>query len=219
MPSVNALSAASVLAMGPIIPVVVLHHLDDALPLAEAILNGGIKVLEITLRTPVALQSICLLRERLAEACVGAGTVMTCRQLQQCTEAGAQFAISPGSTTELLQAGLQSHIPLIPGVSSVSEMMEGMNCGYSHFKFFPAEAVGGIPMLKAISAPFPSLRFCPTGGIHAKNYLDYLALANVECVGGSWIVPDDAIKQKNWSLITDLCSTALEKASQPAAVN
>ncbi|MDX1837175.1 keto-deoxy-phosphogluconate aldolase [Legionella taurinensis] len=219
MPSVNTLSAASVLAMGPIVPVVVLHHLADALPLAEAVLNGGIKVLEITLRTPVALKAIDLLRERLAEACVGAGTVVNGRQLQQCIEAGAQFAISPGSTTELLQAGLQSQVPLIPGVSSVSEMMEGMNCGYSHFKFFPAEAAGGIPMLKAISAPFPDLRFCPTGGIHAKNYLDYLTLANVECVGGSWVVPDEAIKQKNWSLITDLCSTALEKASHPAAVN
>lgn len=215
----NSLSASSLLAMGPVVPVIVLHDLADAEPLADAVLNGGIQVLEITLRTPVALEAIHLIRRQFAKACVGAGTVINSQQLQQCREAGAQFAISPGATPALLKAGLASDIPLIPGVSSVSEIMEGLDHEYHQFKFFPAEAMGGINLLKALSAPFPTLRFCPTGGIHDKNYLDYLALPNVECVGGSWIVPDEAIKQKNWSLITHLCATALEKALHPAAVN
>lgn len=219
MSVVNALSAASLLAKGPIIPVVVLHQLADALPLAQAVLAGGITVLEITLRTPIALDVIHLLRTEFPEACVGAGTVLNGWQLQQCQDVGSQFAISPGSTAELLKAGMHSEIPLLPGVSSVSDIMEGIGYGYSHFKFFPAEAVGGIPLLKAIAGPFPSLRFCPTGGIQDKNYLDYLTLANVDCVGGSWIVPDEAIQQKNWSLITELCLSALEKASHPAAIN
>ena len=136
----------------------------------------------------------------------------TAAQLQQVVDAGAKFAISPGLTRELLQAGKDAAIPLIPGIASISELMEGTGLGYSHFKFFPAEAAGGVKTLKSIHGPFADIRFCPTGGINEKNFLEYLALPNVKCVGGSWIVPDDAIANGEWDRITQLCVEAVAKA-------
>lgn len=199
---------------GPVVPVIVIKDLADAVPMAKALLAGGIKVLEVTLRTPVAMDAIRLLAEQVPDAIVGAGTVTTPAQLQQCIDAGAKFAISPGLTRELLQAGKDAPIPLIPGIASISELMEGTGLGYTHFKFFPAEAAGGVKTLKSIHGPFADIRFCPTGGINEKNFKEYLALPNVKCVGGSWIVPDDAVAAKDWSRITQLCIAAVEQAKQ-----
>ena len=197
---------------GPVVPVIVIKDLADAVPMAKALLAGGIKVLEVTLRTPVALDAIRLLAQEVPDAIVGAGTVTTAAQLQQVLDAGAKFAISPGLTRELLQARKDCAIPLIPGIASISELMEGTGLGYTHFKFFPAEAAGGVKTLKSIHGPFADIRFCPTGGINEKNFLDYLALPNVKCVGGSWIVPDDAVAAKDWSRITQLCKAAVAQA-------
>lgn len=199
-------------AQGPVVPVIVIKDLATAVPLAKALLAGGIKVLEVTLRTPVALDAIQLLATEVPEAIVGAGTVTTAEQLQKVIAAGAKFAISPGLTRELLAAGKEAPIPLIPGIASISELMEGTGMGYSHFKFFPAEAAGGVKTLKSIHGPFSDIRFCPTGGINEKNFLEYLALPNVRCVGGSWIVPDDAIVNGDWGRITELCLEAVAKA-------
>lgn len=203
------LQPGTLFEMGPVVPVIVIKDLADAVPMAKALLAGGIKVLEVTLRTPVALDAIRLLAEQVPDAVVGAGTVTTAAQLQQVAEAGAKFAISPGLTRELLQAGKDAAIPLIPGIASISELMEGTGLGYSHFKFFPAEAAGGVKTLKSIHGPFADIRFCPTGGINEKNFRDYLALPNVSCVGGSWIVPDDAVAAKDWGRITELCQAAV----------
>ena len=200
--------------LGPVVPVIVIKDLADAVPMAKALVAGGIKVLEVTLRTPVALDAIRLLAQEVPEAVVGAGTVTTAAQLQQVVDAGAKFAISPGLTRELLQAGKDCAIPLIPGIASISELMEGTGLGYTHFKFFPAEAAGGVKTLKSIHGPFADIRFCPTGGINEKNFLEYLALPNVKCVGGSWIVPDDAVAAKDWDRITGLCKTAVAQAKR-----
>lgn len=199
-------------AMGPVVPVIVIKELADAVPLAKALLAGGIKVLEVTLRTPVALDAIKLIAEQVPEAVVGAGTVTNAEQLKAVIAAGAKFAISPGMTRELLQAGKEEAIPLVPGIASISELMEGMSLGYTHFKFFPAEAAGGVKTLKSIYGPFADIRFCPTGGINEKNYREYLALPNVSCVGGSWIVPDQAVLAKDWGKITELTAQAVAAA-------
>jgi len=190
-------------------PVMVIQNLDDAVPLAQALVDGGIKVLEITLRTPVALAAIKLISENVKDAIVGAGTITTPDQLKAAEQAGAVFAISPGLTPTLLAAARQSSIALIPGIASLSELMLGMEYGLDHFKFFPAEAAGGIPMLKSIAGPVPQATFCPTGGISPDNYLAYLALANVACVGGSWLAPNDAVSNKNWPKITQLAQQAI----------
>ena len=208
------LQPAELFAQGAVVPVIVIKDLADAVPMAKALLAGGIRVLEVTLRTPVALDAIKLLAEQVPEAIVGAGTVTTAAQLEQVIAAGAKFAISPGLTRELLQAGKDAAIPLIPGIASISELMEGTGLGYTHFKFFPAEAAGGVKTLKSIHGPFSDIRFCPTGGINEKNYLEYLALPNVSCVGGSWILPDQAVSDKDWPKITELTRTAVAVAAQ-----
>ena len=198
-----------VLNAGPVMPVMVIKNLDDAVPLAKALVAGGIKVLEITLRTPIALDAIRLISQEVKEAIVGAGTITTPEQLKAAEEAGAVFAISPGLTPALLRAANEGNIALIPGISTLSELMVGMEAGLDHFKFFPAEAAGGIPMLKAIAGPIPQVTFCPTGGISPENYNAYLSLNNVACVGGSWLVPEDAVKEKNWAKVTELAKLAI----------
>ncbi|CAM2828023.1 bifunctional 4-hydroxy-2-oxoglutarate aldolase/2-dehydro-3-deoxy-phosphogluconate aldolase [Legionella worsleiensis] len=198
-------SAEQVFSASPVIPVIVIKNLDKAIPLASALLAGGIKVLEVTLRTPAALDAIELLTQTFPDALIGAGTVIHPEQLRLVTQAGACFAISPGQTQALLAAGQQSSIPLIPGVASVSELMAGWELGYRHFKLFPAAAVGGVSWLRAVYGPFPEACFCPTGGINEVNYRDYLSLPNVRCVGGSWVVPEEAIENNAWSHITQLC--------------
>lgn len=206
------LQPVTLFASSPVIPVIVINKLSQALPLATALLAGGIRVLEITLRTSIALEAIRLLNQELPDAIIGAGTVTTPFQLEECCEVGAKFALSPGSTDNLLQVGRESDIPFIPGIASVSELMKGIESGYRYFKFFPAEIAGGPGLLKAINNLFPQVKFCPTGGINETNFLDYLTLPNVNCVGGSWIVPDELIRQENWQKITELCLVAREKA-------
>lgn len=203
------LSPKEIFAMGPIVPVLVIKDVEDALPIAKALLAAGIKVLEVTLRTPAALDVIKIIAQELPEACVGAGTVTNREMLQRCQEAGAKFAISPGLTKDLLKAGNEGNIALIPGVSSISEMMDGIDFGYDHLKFFPAEASGGVKAIQSMGGPFPDIRFCPTGGINLSNVNDYLALSNVACCGGSWLVTDEIIKNKDWSKITELAKQAL----------
>jgi len=195
-------------------PVMVIKNLEDAVPLAKALVAGGIKVLEITLRTPIALEAIRLISQEVKEAIVGAGTITTPEQLKAAEDAGAVFAISPGLTPALLRAAKEGNIALIPGISTLSELMVGMEAGLDHFKFFPAEAAGGIPMLKSIAGPIPQVTFCPTGGISPENYNAYLSLNNVACVGGSWLVPEDAVKQKNWAKVTELAKLAIANVAR-----
>jgi len=205
---------AEVFAQGVVVPVMVIKDLDRAVGLARALVAGGIRVLEITLRTPVAVAAIREIARAVPEAVVGAGTVTTAEDLAAVSEAGAVFAISPGLTPELLAAANQGDIALIPGIATISELMTGLRRGYSHFKFFPAEAAGGIPMLKAIAGPFPKVVFCPTGGIGLGNYREYLALGNVACVGGSWVAPAEAVAQGDWDRISQLAREAVQGAGR-----
>lgn len=202
------LTSRDVLNASPVVPVMVIQTLEDAVPLAQALVAGGIRVLEITLRTPVALEAIRLIADHVKDAIVGAGTVITPDQLAAATDAGAMFAISPGLTPRLLSAATASGTPLIPGIATISELMQGMEYGLDCFKFFPAEAAGGIPMLRAIAGPLPQVTFCPTGGISLDNYKAYLALSNVACVGGSWLAPADVVRDKHWHRITELARQA-----------
>jgi 2-dehydro-3-deoxyphosphogluconate aldolase/(4S)-4-hydroxy-2-oxoglutarate aldolase len=204
--------ALEILQAGPVVPVMVIHELEHAVPLARALVTGGVKVLEIVLRTPVAVAAIRAIASEVPDAITGAGTVINAWDLAAVTEAGALFAISPGLTRELLDAALLGPIALIPGISTISELMLAMDKGYRQFKFFPAEAAGGIEMLKSIGGPFPQISFCPTGGISAVNYRDYLALKNVACVGGSWFVPAHLIAEKNWDAISELAAVTVAAA-------
>jgi len=202
-----------VLNAGPVVPVIVLQNIEHAVPLANALLKGGIRVLEITLRSEVAVESIRRVSREVPEALVGAGTVASPEDLEAVADAGAVFAISPGLTPALLTAANLGPIALIPGISTASELMFGMERGYREFKFFPAEAAGGVRMLKSIGGPFPQVTFCPTGGISAVNFQDYLALANVACVGGSWVVPSQLIEEQAWEKITELARQAVQIAT------
>jgi len=206
-------SAEEVFAQGPVVPVLVIKDVEHAVPLAKALMDGGINVLEVTLRTDVAIEVIRRIATELPEAMIGAGTVTNEQQLKQVEEAGAKFAISPGLTTSLLEAGKRSSVALIPGVSSISELMQGLDLGYTNLKFFPAEASGGIKALKSIGGPFPDVKFCPTGGIGPNNYLDYLALPNVKCAGGSWLATGDAVEAGDWGRITELAKAAVKGAA------
>ena len=203
-----------ILRQGPVVPVMVIHKLEHAVPLAKALLAGGIRVLEITLRTPVSVAAIGAISREVPGAIVGAGTVTSGEQLETVAAAGAVFAISPGLTPELLDAASRGPIPLIPGIATISELMTGMARGYDHFKFFPAGPAGGVKMLQAFAGPFPRVTFCPTGGVSAANYREYLALDNVACVGGSWIAPQEAMDQGDWTRITALAREAVEKSGR-----
>ncbi|MFQ6372727.1 bifunctional 4-hydroxy-2-oxoglutarate aldolase/2-dehydro-3-deoxy-phosphogluconate aldolase [Shewanella sp. YIC-542] len=209
------LQPAEVFALSPVIPVMVINDIAHAVPLARALVSGGIRVLEVTLRTTCALAAIEKIAAQVPEAVVGAGTILNETMLQQAQDAGAQFAITPGATEALLNAGKAGRIPLIPGVASISEVMAGLGHGYHHFKFFPAEASGGVKALKAFAGPLGDVRFCPTGGIALHNYLDYLALPNVDCIGGSWIAPVTAMDAGDWAQITQLCQQALAPLQHP----
>ena len=198
-----------IFAAGPVVPVLVINDVEKAVPLAKALMEGGIKVLEVTLRTPAAIDVIKRIADEVPDSLIGAGTVTNAQQLKAVVDAGAKFAISPGMTADLLKAGMDAEIPLIPGISSTSDLMKGKDAGYTHMKFFPAEASGGVKAIKSISGPFPDVTFCPTGGIGPNNYNDYLALNNVKCVGGSWLAPDDAIESGDWARITQLAKEAI----------
>jgi 2-dehydro-3-deoxyphosphogluconate aldolase/(4S)-4-hydroxy-2-oxoglutarate aldolase len=205
-------SAEQILTSGPVVPVIVINELEHAVPLAKALVAGGVKVLEVTLRTECALEAIRAIAREVPDAIIGAGTVINPQQLDEVISAGAQFAISPGLTAPLLKAATDGPIPLIPGISTVSELMLGMDYGLREFKFFPAEANGGVKALQAIAGPFPQVRFCPTGGITPNNYRDYLALKSVLCIGGSWLVPADALAQGDYGRITELARDAVAGA-------
>jgi 2-dehydro-3-deoxyphosphogluconate aldolase/(4S)-4-hydroxy-2-oxoglutarate aldolase len=192
--------------VSPIMPVMVIDDLAKALPLADALMNGGINVLEVTLRTECALEAIALIRRERPRAVVAAGTVLNPEHAEQAVSAGAHFAVSPGLTLELAR---QTSLPLLPGVATASEVMQAMEWGFTFLKFFPAVPAGGVSALKGIGGPLPQARFCPTGGIDAKNAADFLRLSNVLCVGGSWVAPSDLMAKGQWDDITALCQSSL----------
>ncbi len=191
-----------------VIPVLVVEELAHAVPMARALAGGGLSVLEVTLRSACALDAIRAMREVVPEATVGAGTVLTPADVQACEAAGAQFAVSPGATPALLDAVEEAGLPLLPGAATPTDIMALAARGYDTLKFFPAEAAGGVAMLKALSGPLPGIAFCPTGGISPANAMDYLALPNVLCVGGSWVVPKDAVARGDWSRVAELAHEA-----------
>jgi 2-dehydro-3-deoxyphosphogluconate aldolase/(4S)-4-hydroxy-2-oxoglutarate aldolase len=193
---------------GPVIPVIVLQRVADAVPLAEALLAGGVKVLEVTMRTPVALQCIEAIAKAVPEAVVGAGTIRSAADAQAALDAGSRFAVSPGYTAEVGAACRRIGLPLLPGVATASEVMAAQADGLSFLKFFPAMQAGGIPMLKALGGPFPDVVFCPTGGISLATAPDFLALPNVKVCGGSWLTPADAVDSGDWARITTLARQA-----------
>jgi 2-dehydro-3-deoxyphosphogluconate aldolase/(4S)-4-hydroxy-2-oxoglutarate aldolase len=195
-------------AHGPVIPVIVIHHLEDAVPMAQALVDGGVKVLEITLRTPVALQCMAAIARQVPGAIVGAGTIRTVADAQAARDAGCVFGVSPGYTRDIGYYCRNIGLPLLPGVSTGSEVMQANADGYFFLKFFPASAAGGIPMLKALAGPFPDVMFCPTGGITVETAPQFLALPNVRVCGGSWLTPADAVAAKDWARITRLAREA-----------
>lgn len=204
----------AVLRSAPVIPVVVIEEVRDAAPLARALVAGGLPVIEVTLRTDAALEAIRVIAGEVDDALVGAGTVLGPSQFDAVVEAGARFAISPGAT-ETLYAHAHAHrstLAYLPGVASSGEVMQGLEAGFDCFKLFPAEAVGGVALLKSWAGPFPQARFCPTGGIHPGNARQYLQLPNVITVGGSWMIPVDAIRSRDWARIEQLAGEAARLA-------
>ena len=192
---------------GPVIPVIVIDRLADAVPLAQALVAGGVRVLEVTLRTPVALEAIRAMSQ-VEGAIVGAGTIRSAADARAAHAAGAVFGVSPGYTAEVGAACREVGLPLLPGVATASEVMAAQADGLNFLKFFPATAAGGIPMLKAMAGPFPDVVFCPTGGISLTTAPDFLALPNVKVCGGSWLTPADAVKAGDWARITELAAQA-----------
>ena len=206
----TALTALSVMRDAPVIPVIVLNDIAHAVPLARALVAGGIRMLEVTLRTPVALQCIERIAQEVPEAVVGAGTVRSPQDAQAAARAGARFAVSPGFTPTVGRACQDTGLALLPGVATGSEIMQAAEAGYTQLKFFPAMQAGGPAMLKAWSGPFFDVQFCPTGGVNEGNAKEFLALPNVVCVGGSWLMPADALACGDWARITALASAAAQ---------
>ncbi|GHQ85050.1 ketohydroxyglutarate aldolase [Helicobacter pylori] len=198
-----------VLQISPIVPVVVVEDIKDAVPLAQSLIEGGIQIIEVTLRSSCALEAIELIAKNVPKMCVGVGTILNPTQLEQAQNRGAEFLISPGLTIKLLEYAKKKDMPLIPGVSSSSEVMQALELGYSALKFFPAEYCGGVKLLNAFNGPFKGVKFCPTGGISADNMHSYLNLENVLCVGGSWLTPKNLIQNKEWDKITEICKRSL----------
>jgi 2-dehydro-3-deoxyphosphogluconate aldolase/(4S)-4-hydroxy-2-oxoglutarate aldolase len=199
---------AAIAARAPVIPVLTIDRPETAVPLARALVKGGLPVLEITLRTEAAMQALELIAREVPEAIVGAGTVLNPRQLEQVQRAGARFGVSPGCTPELAAAVSASGLPFLPGVQTISEAMRLADQGFSLLKFFPADITGGTGWLRAAAAPLAGLRFCPTGGIGPETAPAYLALANVACVGGSWVAPKEAVSTGDWGRIERLAAAA-----------
>jgi 2-dehydro-3-deoxyphosphogluconate aldolase/(4S)-4-hydroxy-2-oxoglutarate aldolase len=202
----------SLLNRVPVIPVVVVEDVEHAVPIARALVAGGVPVIELTLRTPVALAAIERIAAEVPEILLGAGTIVDPGQAKQAASAGAQFLVSPGSTRTLLTAMSDTGLPHLPGVATVSEILTALEAGYTELKFFPAEAAGGADYLRSVSAPIPAARFCPTGGITPANAEGYLRLPNVGCVGGSWLTPAVAIQQQDWAAISELARATRQLA-------
>ena len=202
------LKAIDLAGHGPVIPVIVLQRVEDAVPLARALLDGGVRVLEVTLRTPVALQCMEAIAKAVPEAIVGAGTIRSVADAEAALAAGCRFGVSPGYTRDIGLACRDIGLPLLPGVATASEAMAANADGYGFLKFFPASAAGGVPMLKALAGPFADLLFCPTGGITPETAPQFLALPNVKVCGGSWLTPQDAVERQDWARITALAKAA-----------
>ena len=199
---------AAIAARAPVIPVLTIERVADAVPLARALVKGGLPVLEITLRTGVAMEVLRRISEEVRDAVVGAGTVLDAAQFEEAEQAGARFVVSPGCTAALAEVAADRGVPFLPGVQTVSEAMSLAEKGFRLLKFFPADTSGGLGWLKAVAAPLASLRFCPTGGVNAETAPAYLALQNVACVGGSWVAPKDAVEAGDWAGIERLAAAA-----------
>src|ERR1700761_3569749 len=191
-----------------VVPVIVIKDLGHAVPLAKALVEGGLNVLEITLRSPVALEAIRTISSEVKDAIVGAGTVINAEQFADAADAGAKFVVSPGLTEEVFRASRDHLLPLLPGIATASEIMRGLSMGLKTFKFFPAENVGGAPAIKALGGPFPQVSFCPTGGVSTRNLQTYLSLPNVVCAGGSWMVPSDLNEADAFARATEMAREA-----------
>jgi 2-dehydro-3-deoxyphosphogluconate aldolase/(4S)-4-hydroxy-2-oxoglutarate aldolase len=206
---------AALLKSGCVIPVLTIERLDDAVPLARALVSGGVRVLEVTLRTPVAIPAAQAIMAEVPEAIVGIGTILNPADLARAEDIGARFGISPGATPELLKAAAASGLPFAPGIATASDLMQALAHGFGLVKFFPAEQSGGIKALRSLAGPFPDARFCPTGGIGDANAAAWLAEPNVVAVGGSWLCPAADIRTGNWAGITAMCNLAM-KLLKPA---
>ena len=202
------LSTRKICDVAPVIPVLVVDDVATAAPLARALVAGGLKVLEVTLRTPAALDVIRAMTEAAPDAIVGAGTILTPEHVKASISAGAQFGVSPGATDRLLDAADRAGLPMLPGAGTPSEVMALLERGIGMMKFFPAEQAGGAAMLKALASPLPQAAFCPTGSVSPGNAADYLSLPNVVCVGGSWVAPKDAVKAGDWARVEALAREA-----------
>jgi len=202
------MNTLDLVSYGPVIPVIVINRLDDAVPMARALVDGGVRVLEVTLRTPIALKCIEAIARAVPQAIVGAGTVRSAADVRAAVDAGCSFAVSPGYTSTIGQACRDIGLPLLPGTATGSEVMQANADGYFFLKFFPAMQAGGIPMLKALAGPFTDVMFCPTGGITVETAPQFLALPNVKVCGGSWLTPGDAVAAKDWARITQLAREA-----------
>ena len=206
-PAAQSKHAAEICRLAPVVPVLVIDDLAHAKPLAQALVAGGLPALEVTLRTPCALDAIRAMSE-VAGGVVGAGTLLTPADVKAAKAAGAKFGVSPGATERLIDACIELDFPLLPGAATASEIMLLLEKGYTVQKFFPAEQAGGAAYLKSIGSPIPQVSFCPTGGISLKNARDYLGLKNILCVGGSWVAPKDAMAKGDWAAITALAAEA-----------
>ncbi len=204
----NPMTVQRVVSAGPVIPVIVIDQLEDALPLAHAVLAGGVQVLEVTLRTPAALKAIEQIRTHYPDAIVGAGTLKNSEDVRAAVDHGAQFGVSPGLTARIADACHTLQMPLLPGVATATDVLSALDMGFKVLKLFPAETVGGLGLLKAFGSVFPDVSFCPTGGLTEELAPRYLALKNVVCVGGSWFVPAQSIADKRWDHITALTHIA-----------
>ena len=203
----------STLKLQPVVPVLIIDDAKSAVPLARALVAGGLKAIEITLRTPAALEAIRAVADEVEGAVAGAGTILDAKQYEEAVKAGSQFIVSPGTTRDLIKAAADSDVPLLPGAATASEVMSLRAEGYTVLKFFPAEQAGGAAYLKSLSSPLAGVSFCPTGGISLKNAMDYLSLPNVVCVGGSWVAPKDLVAAGDWAGITKLASEAFRLRS------
>jgi 2-dehydro-3-deoxyphosphogluconate aldolase/(4S)-4-hydroxy-2-oxoglutarate aldolase len=202
------MSIRTLLALVPVIPVLTIEKLEHAVPLARALAAGGLRVLEVTLRTPACLPAVEAMRKAVPEAVVGVGTITRVRDFAASANAGAQFGVSPGLTAELAEASKGAPFPLLPGIMTPTELISGLGWGFDTFKLFPAQQAGGINMLKALAGPFPDVVFCPTGGITRATAPDFLGLPNVACIGGSWVAPADKVRDGDWAAIEALARDA-----------
>ncbi|KJZ18078.1 MULTISPECIES: bifunctional 4-hydroxy-2-oxoglutarate aldolase/2-dehydro-3-deoxy-phosphogluconate aldolase [Halomonas] len=211
LPSTRTTELDSICLKAEVIPVIVIDRIEDAVPMGRALVEGGLSVLEVTLRTDCAIEAIARLKKELPQASIAAGTVLTPAQYRQVEQAGADFVVTPGATEALYRYGVESPVPMLPGVATISELMTGWQYGYRRFKFFPAEASGGVKALKAFAGPIGEARFCPTGGINLGNASEYLALPNVMCVGGSWLTPKSLVDAGDWDAIRALAKEAADR--------